>query len=197
MPEPFARRTAPSVSGLLPLARKARKPSTPGRESIRSLRIGPAGYGLLAAAIPVGGVLGGLLTERVASLLGAGTTLLAGLAVEVATHLVLASTQSACAVGAVLVLFSFPAVVWGAVSASLRQEIVPERLMGRVNRVYLLFDAGSGSAGALLGGFLAAGFGLTAPFWAAAACVAAWIAVVRRRLGDRAAAAARRSANEP
>jgi predicted MFS family arabinose efflux permease len=160
------------------------------------LGLGPVGYGALAAGIPLGGVVGGLLAERVAGLLGAGTVLRAGLAVEVATHLVLATTTSAWAAGAVLVLFGFHAIVWGTVSTSLRQELVPEGLRGRVNAVYLLSDAGSGSLGALLGGVLAMGLGLTAPFWVAAASVAAWLAVAWRRLGDRAVAAARVSAKD-
>jgi predicted MFS family arabinose efflux permease len=159
------------------------------------LSLGPVGYGTLAATIPVGGVLGGLVAERVAGLLGAGTTLRAGLLVEVVTHLVLASTTSARTAGAVLALFGFHAIVWGTVSASLRQELVPENLMGRINSVYLLFDAGSASIGALLGGLIASGFALTAPFWLAAASVAAWVAVVWRALGDRAVDAARASAN--
>ncbi len=159
------------------------------------LGLGPVGYGTLAAAIPIGGVLGGLVAERVAGLLGAGTTLRAGLLVEVVTHLVLASTTSAWTAGAILVLFGFHAIVWGTVSASLRQELVPENLMGRVNSVYLLFDAGSASIGALLGGLIAGGFGLTTPFWLAAASVATWVAMVWRALGDSAVDAARASAN--
>jgi MFS family permease len=159
------------------------------------LGLGPVGYGTLAAAIPVGGVLGGLVAERVAGLLGTGTTLRAGLLVEVVTHIVLASTTSAWTAGAILALFGFHAIVWGTVSASLRQELVPENLMGRINSVYLLFDAGSESIGALLGGLIAGGFGLTAPFWLAAASVAAWVAVMRRALGDRAVDAARALAN--
>jgi MFS-type transporter involved in bile tolerance (Atg22 family) len=137
------------------------------------LGLGPVGYGALAASIPVGGVLGGLVAEPVAGLLGAGTTLRAGLLIEVVTHLVLASTTSARTAGAVLALFGFHAIVWGTASASLRQELVPENLMGRINSVYLLFDAGSASIGALLGGLIASGFGLTAPFSLAAASVVA------------------------
>jgi MFS family permease len=160
------------------------------------LGLGPVGYGALAAAIPVGGVLGGLVAGRLADLVGAGTILRVGLLVEVVTHLVLASTTSAWTAGAILVLFGFHAIVWGTVSVSLRQELVPENLMGRVNSVYLLFDAGSASIGALLGGLIAGGFGLTAPFWLAAASVAAWVAVVWRALGNSAVNAARASAND-
>ena len=155
------------------------------------LGVGPLGYGALAAAIPVGGVLGGLLAERVTGLLGAGTALRVGLLVEVLTHVVLAMTTSAWTAGAILALFGLHAVVWGAVSASLRQELVPEYLMGRVNSIYLLFDAGSAAIGALLGGVIAGAFGLTAPMWLAAASVGAWVPLTWRVLGDGAVREAR------
>ena len=77
------------------------------------LGVGPLGYGALAAAIPVGGVLGGLVAERVTGLLGAGTTLRAGLLVEVVTHVILASTTSAWTAAAILALFGLHAIVWG------------------------------------------------------------------------------------
>jgi MFS family permease len=150
----------------------------------------------LAATIPVGGVVDGLIAERVADLLGAGTTLRAGLLVEVVTHIVLASTTSPLLAGTTLALFGFHATVWGTLSASLRRELVPDDLMGRVNSVYLLFDAGSASIGALLGGLVAGGFSLTSPFWLAAASVAAWVALVWRALGDRAIERTRARAND-
>ena len=78
------------------------------------------GYGALAAAIPVGLVLGGFVAEYVAGLLGAGTSLLAGLLVEVATHMVLASTTHPLVAGTPLAVFGFHAIVWGTFSASLR-----------------------------------------------------------------------------
>jgi len=69
------------------------------------------GYGALAAAVPVGGVLGGFAAECVAGLLGAGPILLAGLLVAVATHMVLASTLSPLLAGTVLAVFGFHALV--------------------------------------------------------------------------------------
>jgi MFS family permease len=52
--------------------------------------------------------------------------------------------------------------------AGLALAVIPERLFGRVNSVYRLVSWGGISLGALLGGFLARNFGLTAPFWVAA-----------------------------
>ena len=49
--------------------------------------LGPVCYGALAAAVPVGGVLGGLAAEPVAGALGTGAALRAGLPVEAAMHI--------------------------------------------------------------------------------------------------------------
>ena len=59
--------------------------------------------------------------------------------------------------------------MWGVVVVTVRQRVVPARLLGRVNSVYFLFTMGGAALGALAGGVLARGLGLTAPFWIAAA----------------------------
>jgi hypothetical protein len=66
-------------------------------------------------------------------------------------------------------------MIWSVVSVSLRQELIPGRLLGRVNSAYAVFSYGGSS----LGGLLAGRFGLTAPFWCgfvavAILAVAAW-----------------------
>jgi MFS family permease len=59
---------------------------------------------------------------------------------------------------------------------------VPERLRGRVNSVYFLFDLGGAVLGTLLGGGLAAALGITAPFWLASGVVALLTVVAWRQL---------------
>jgi MFS family permease len=73
---------------------------------------------------------------------------------------------------ATLVLFGAHATIWGVVSVSLRQRIVPDQLRGRVNSVYFLFDLGGAALGTLLGGGLAAILGITAPFLLGSGAVA-------------------------
>ena len=63
-----------------------------------------------------------------------------------------------------------------------------------MNSSYRLLGA---AAGALLGGLLAKGFGLAAPFWFAAASVAVMTAVAWRTSGNGAVADARRGADTP
>jgi predicted MFS family arabinose efflux permease len=59
---------------------------------------------------------------------------------------------------------------------TLRQTAVTGHLLGRVNSVYYTFAMGGFALGSLAGGLLAREFGLTAPFWVAAAAVAATLA---------------------
>ena len=148
------------------------------------LGLGPVGYGLLLSTVAVGGVIGSMFAERVISWLGPGTAMRIGLVIEASTHLVLALAKNELVIGAVLVIFGFHSIVWSVISVSLRQEVVPERLLGRVNSAYLLFTIGSLSVGALLGGALARGFGITAPFWFSFVVVAVLALLIWRTLDN-------------
>jgi MFS family permease len=129
------------------------------------LGLGPVGYGALLSSIAVGGIAASLVAEWILARLGAATTMRVGLLIETSTHLVLALARSPLLVVVILALFGFHAVTWSVTSVSLRQELVPSRLLGRVNSAYALFAYGGLSLGALAGGLLARRFGLTAPFW--------------------------------
>jgi len=66
-----------------------------------------------------------------------------------------------------MVLMSFSSVfvvVWNIITVSLRQQIIPDELFGRVNSVYRFFGTGMIPLGALAGGFLAKGFNLRTPW---------------------------------
>jgi MFS family permease len=47
-------------------------------------------------------------------------------------------------------------VLWNVISVSLRQRIIPDHLLGRVNSVYRFFGWGTISIGTLLGGVVVA-----------------------------------------
>ena len=53
---------------------------------------------------------------------------------------------------------------WNVVTVSLRQQVVPAHLLGRVNSVYRMLGWGLMPAGALAGGFVAHAAGLRAPY---------------------------------
>ena len=158
------------------------------------LGLGSIGYGVLLTSIAVGGVAGSLAAERLVGWLGAGTTMRIGLLIEAGSTGVIALSGEPLVVGAMLALFGFHSIVWNVVTISLRQQIIPERLLGRVNSAYRLLGLGGMSVGALLGGILASGIGLTAPFWFASLSVAILVVFVWRILSNETVHLARENA---
>ncbi|MFI0486127.1 MFS transporter [Actinomadura sp. 9N215] len=155
------------------------------------LGVGPVGYGFLLTAGAVGGVIGGLTAGRIIALLGTGTTLRTGLIIEMLVHLGLALTHSAIVAGGLFALLSLHLIVFSTIGASLRQQIVPARLLGRVHSAYRLVTNSGMFLGSVLGGVLAHHFGLTAPFWLGLACTATLTASAWRTLSNRAVQTAR------
>jgi predicted MFS family arabinose efflux permease len=160
------------------------------------LGLGSVGYGLLFTALAVGGLLGALVGDRLVARFTATWTIRIGLLVETATHLVLATSRSAVVVGVALFLFGVHGALWGMVGNSLRQRLAPPDMLGRVASSTLFVSAGGNCLGAVLGGGLAAAFGLTAPYWVGFV-VAAVVTAHTRRVFDRATVAAAYADPEP
>jgi MFS family permease len=158
------------------------------------LGLGPAGFGILLTAYGLGGLLGSIIAGRVIGWLGASRVLRLALIIEAAIPATIALSGHALLVGAALALFGCHATVWGAVLTALRQELTPHRLRGRVESAYRLLEYGGAAPGALLGGLLAAHFGLTAPFWVGAVVGVALIPFVWPVFSDAIVAEARREA---
>jgi MFS family permease len=122
------------------------------------------GYGLLLGVMAVGSVLGGLFGARIARRLGPSSALIVSIAVTGATELGVGLVSSAWVVAALMWLSGLFSVVWNVITVSLRQRIIPDELLGRVNSVYRFLGWGSIPIGSVLGGVLASAFGLRAPF---------------------------------
>ncbi|HEX2152661.1 MAG TPA: MFS transporter [Acidimicrobiia bacterium] len=115
-------------------------------------------FGVLLTAGAVGGVLGSVLASRIARLLGKGTSLFVTLLGGGVALIVTGLTSSAPVVWAMFLLESFLAVLWNVITVSLRQRVIPDDLLGRVNSVYRFFGWGMMSVGALIGGGLVSVF---------------------------------------
>jgi len=138
------------------------------------------GFGLMTTAIAVGGIVGIAAYDRLEQRFSFGNIMRVGLTIETCTHLVLAVTTSPAVALATLVVFGAHAFVWGTISTVIRQRAVPDELLGRVGGVYRMAIIGGLVVGAPIGGLLARGFGITAPFWFAFAGSAFLVVILWR-----------------
>ena len=107
-------------------------------------------FALLMMGAAVGGVLGSLLASRVSAWLGSGPSLLATIIGSGATALVIGLAGRWWIAFLATVVGMFTAVLWNVITVSLRQTIIPDHLLGRVNSVYRFFGWGMMPIGSLL-----------------------------------------------
>ncbi len=112
------------------------------------------GFGLLLAGGSVGGLLGSILAPNVTRAIGSGPSLTFGLTAPIVALAVIATTSNPIVAGAGMAAFGFTAIMWNVVTVSLRQTLIPDPLLGRVNSVYRFFGWGAMPIGTLLGGAL-------------------------------------------
>jgi len=152
------------------------------------LHLGSVGYGTLFTCVAIGSLTGSAIGDRLIKLVTATWTIRIGLLVEAGFHLALATSRSVYVVGIMMFAFGVHAALWNIVGNSLRQRLTPPEMMGRVASTSLFVSAGGNCAGALLGGVVAANFGLTAPYWVGFA-VAALVSATTWRVFNRATVA--------
>lgn len=124
-------------------------------------------FGLVTTGFAAGAVLGSLLAEHVTARLSPGTALVVSIVGMGAATTLMGLLPWAVAfwlcglVGGVFI------VVWNVITVSLRQRLIPDRLLGRVNSVYRFFGWGTTSIGTVLGGALVTlGEGVVPREWA-------------------------------
>lgn len=162
--------------------------------ALQVLGLNEIGFGLLLTAMAAGSVVASLTAGRIVDALGRGPTLWVTLVAAAVLPTVQGATSSAWVVAGAAVVFGASAVLWNVITVSLRQAIIPDHLLGRVNAVYRFLGWGSMPLGALIGGQLAAAFGLRAPFFAASATMLVGILVLGRHITGEAIDTARREA---
>jgi MFS family permease len=170
-----------------------------------SLGLDAGGFGVVLTGAAVGGIAGSLAASRLSRLLGPGASLFLTLGGSALGYVLVAVTDQAWVVWLIMAVTTFLAMVWNVITVSLRQEIIPDRLLGRVNSVYRFFGWGMMPLGGAAGGAVVwlaevLGWGrdaaLRAPFWVAAAGYAILFVVALPRLGTDKIESARQSAAE-
>ena len=152
------------------------------------LNMGPVGFGALTTASALGGLAGtasfGWLERHVSF----ATLMRVCLSLEVLMHLAFALTTSSIVAFAIMFGFGAYAFIWGTISTTVRQRLVPMQLQGRIASVNMVGVFGGLVIGQLLGGLIAQAWGLTAPWWFAFAGSAITLLLVWRSISNIAAA---------
>ncbi len=165
----------------------------------RHLGLGAVGYGALTTASALGGIVGivsfGWLERHVKF----ATLMRICLSLEVIMHLSFALTTASISIVAYVIMFGFGAYafVWGTISTTVRQRLVPLPLQGRIASVNMVGVFAGLVIGQLLGGIIAQTWGLTAPWWFAFAGSAITLAIVWRSISHIMAARPGVESDEP
>ncbi len=113
-------------------------------------------FAALTMAGAIGGILAGWTASMVSKRLGSGPSLWLTLVGGAATSAVIGLVSNVPTVAAMFAIYSFLAVLWNVITVSLRQSIIPDHLLGRVNSVYRFFAWGMIPIGSLAGGLIVA-----------------------------------------
>ncbi|HVM30823.1 MAG TPA: MFS transporter [Candidatus Limnocylindrales bacterium] len=145
-------------------------------------------FGVLATTFALGSVIGSIAAARLERRFGRIPLLFGCVLVSAVGFAVPAFTTDPIVIGAAWALTGLVVVVWNVITVSLRQRIIPDHLLGRVNSAYRLFAWGSQPLGALIGGLVGELVGLPAVFLLAAlltmALVAARTVITEQALVD-------------
>jgi MFS family permease len=113
-------------------------------------------FAVLGTGAAVGGLLATFLAPRVSQRLGSGPSLFMTIVAGSLTSLITGFASSWVLVWAMFVVGVFTAVLWNVVTVALRQTIIPDHLLGRVNSVYRFFAWGMMPVGSIVGGLVVA-----------------------------------------
>lgn len=169
------------------------------------LDIGPLLFTVLFFGGAVGGLIGGNVAPAISKRLGSGTALAIALGGMAVGPVIIGLVPWWPLVIVVFGLEAFLGILWNVITVSLRQTIIPNHLLGRVNSVYRFFAWGMIPIGAALGGAIVwvlerqvdREFALRSTWFAQAAIIAACFVFGRAKLTTEKMEAARAAATAP
>lgn len=130
------------------------------------------GYGLLLSCIGFGGIVGAIAASKVVASIGSAGALRLSTCLGAPAAGITGAIPHPVIVALAVFAFGFSISLWNVTHVSLRQQLVPNELRGRVAASNRLITWGSLPIGAALGGVVAGLFGLRAPMLLAAILLA-------------------------
>jgi len=143
-------------------------------------------FGLLAAVMAAGAVVGSLVVADVERVLGPRRTLLGGVLAMGLLAGLPAVTTAVMPIAGLAFGLGFLVTLVNVVSVSSRQRRTPPALLGRVNAVFRLVATGAMPLGAAIGGVIASVHGLRATFVFVVVVQVLAVAVFQRPITDEA-----------
>lgn len=116
----------------------------------------PSQFAIMTIGTAVGGVVGGWTSSWVSQRIGTGPSLWLTLGGGGVASIIIGLVSSWILVAVLFAVSMWLAVLWNVITVSLRQAIIPDNLLGRVNSVYRFFAWGMMPLGAVAGGGLVA-----------------------------------------
>lgn len=129
----------------------------------------PATYGMLLAVAGVGGALGALAVEELTRRIGEVRTLLGSASLASLLLVIPVAAPTLTAAGPALLAIGICSAATNVTIVSMRQRLIPDDLLGRVNATYRLVGMGTMPIGAFLGGLAAEHAGVATVLLAASA----------------------------
>ncbi len=156
--------------------------------AIDELGLSDAGYGVLVGVGAIGGVVGALVSSRIAHRIGRRWTMTIGTGIVAIGQLTVGVSTDGVTAAVGLTLGLFGVTIFTVVGRTLRQALTPDRLLGRVVASFRLIGIGALPFGALFGGWVARAAGLRSPYLISSALFVLAAVIVYRVSTDEAVA---------
>ena len=116
------------------------------------LGLSAAGFGLLWASVGAGSLVGSVVADKASKSVGRQRLLVLNVAFAGLFPIALATTSSVVLIGVAFAAIGVLGMIWNVITVSLRQAIVPDHMLGRINAGYRVMAWGSMPAGAAAAG---------------------------------------------
>jgi len=118
------------------------------------LRTSATEFAILMTGGAVGGLVGGWTASNISRRIGSGPSLYITMLGAGATNIAIGLSSSWMFAWVMFAFSTLTAVLWNVITVSLRQTIIPDHLLGRVNSVYRFFAWGMMPIGSMAGGMI-------------------------------------------
>ncbi len=119
-----------------------------------TLGISATQLALMSTGGAFGGVIGGWSASWIAKKIGAGPSLWITIGTGIIVLAIMGAATSWQLVWLMQLIFTWSAMLWNVITVSLRQTIIPDHLLGRVNSVYRFFAWGAIPIGGAFAGVI-------------------------------------------